>query len=334
MASNIASWLTREPPESLLPTYDRCILTILRARYLFFRMLFRLCLGKRRRERSKFFRSIYVGNYTIPSFGLIKFLYRSMKYLKLGNPTLLKVYANDHGYKYHCKLEDFNPAREEDIIKLFRPKEGDVVIDVGAHIGKYTILASKMVGSAGKVIAIEAHPANYDILNKNIVLNKLSNVVTLNYAVHSKEDIVKLYEAAPAHEEGFTIYNTIMSDRETVNNQKYIEVKANTLDSLMLANGINQVNWIKVDVEGAEFEVLKGSTSVLSSSKDISILLEVHNVGDKKKTFYEPIMTLLRSNNFRIFFERIHESGERHIIVKKTPTGPDRVESTDFVNDA
>jgi FkbM family methyltransferase len=333
MASNIASWLTREPPESVLPTYDRCILTILRARYLFFRILFRLCLGKRRREQSQFFRRIYVGDYTVPSFGLIKFLYRSMKYLKLGNPTLLKVYANEYDYKYYCRLEDFNPAREEDIIKLFRPKEGDVVIDVGAHIGKYTILASKMVGSAGKVIAIEAHPANYDILNKNIVLNKLSNVVTLNYAVHSKEGVVKLYE--PGQEEGFTIYNTIMSDRETVNNQKYIEVKANTLDSLMLANGISQVNWIKVDVEGAEFEVLKGSTSVLSSNKDISILLEVHNVGIKKKTtFYEPIMTLLKSNDFRIFFERIHESGERHIIVKKTPTGSDRVDSAEIVNDA
>jgi FkbM family methyltransferase len=255
-----------------------------------------------------------------------------MKYLKLGNPTLLKVYANVHDYKYYCRLEDFNPAREEDIVKLFRPKEGDIVIDVGAHIGKYTILASKMVGSTGKVIAIEAHPANYDILNKNIVLNKLRNVITLNYAVHSKEGMVKLYE--PHREEGFTIYNTVMSDREAVNNQKYIEVKANTLNSLMLANGISQVNWIKVDVEGAEFEVLKGSTNVLSSSKDISILLEIHNVGDMKKTFYEPIMKLLKSNNFRIFFERIHESGERHIIVKKLPTGPDRVDSTEIVNDA
>jgi FkbM family methyltransferase len=332
MVNNIASWLTREAPESLLPAYDRCILPMLRARYLFFRILFRLCLGKRRRDQSQFFRRIIVGDYTVPSFGLIKFLYRSMKYLKLGNPTLLKVHANEHDYKYYCRLEDFNPAREEDIVKLFRPKEGDIVIDVGAHIGKYTILASKMVGSTGKVIAIEAHPANYDILNKNIVLNKLSNVTTLNYAVHSKEAMVKLYE--PGQEEGFTIYNTIMSDRERVNNQKYIEVKANTLDSLMLANGISQVNWIKVDVEGAELEVLKGSTSVLSSSKDISILLEVHNVGDKKKTFYEPIMTLLRSNKFRIFFERIHESGERHIIVKKTPTGADRVESTEILNDA
>jgi FkbM family methyltransferase len=332
MANNIASWLTREPPESVLPTYDRCMLIILRARYLFIRILFRLCLGKRRRDQSKFFKSISVGDYTVPSFGLIKFLYRSIKYLKLGNPTLLKVYANEHDYKYYCRLGDFNPAREEDIVKLFRPKEGDIVIDVGAHIGKYTILASKMVGSTGKVIAIEAHPANYDILNKNIVLNKLSNVITLNYAVHSKEGMVKLYE--PLQEEGFTIYNTIMSDREAVNHQKYIEVKANTLNSLMLANGISQVNWIKVDVEGAEFEVLKGSTNLLSSSKDISILLEIHNVGDIQKTFYEPIMKLLKSNNFRIFFERIHESGERHIIVKKLPTGPDRVDSTAIVSDA
>ena len=331
MANNIASWLTREPPESILPTYDRFILPILRARYLFIRILFRLCLGKRRREQSQFFKSISVGDYTVPSFGLIKFIYRSMKSLKLGNPTLLKVYAKENDYKYYCRLEDFDPAREEDIVKLFRPKEGDIVVDVGAHVGKYTILASKMVGPQGKVIAIEAHPANYDILKKNIVLNKLSNVITLNYAVDSKEGMVKLYE--PGQEQGFTIYNTIMSDRPMLNNQKYVEVKANTLDSLLVENGINQADWIKVDVEGAEYEVLKGATAVLSSSKDISILLEIHIVGDMKKTFYEQIMQLLKPNNFRISYERIHESGERHIIVKKMSNGHDRLDSTEILND-
>src|SRR5215213_9379966 len=206
-----------------------------------YRILFRLCLGKRRRDQSKFFKSISVGDYTVPSFGLIKFLYRSIKYLKLGNPTLLKVYSKKHDYKYYCRLEDFNPDREEDIVKLFRPKEGDIVVDVGAHIGKYTIIASKMVGSKGKVIAIEAHPANYDILKRNIVINKLSNVIALNYAVHSMKTTVKLYE--PGQEAGFTIYNTIMTDRTLLNNQKYVEVKADTLDSLLLENGIKEVNW-------------------------------------------------------------------------------------------
>ena len=66
-----------------------------------------------------------------------------------------------------------------------------------------------------------------------------------------------------------------MTDRPRLNSQKYIEVKANTLDSLLLENGIKEVNWIKIDVEGAEFEVLKGATNKLLSSKDISLLIEI-----------------------------------------------------------
>jgi FkbM family methyltransferase len=315
MANNISSWLTKEPIESVLPMFDRCILPMLKAGYICIRILFRLCLGKRRRNQSQLYRRLYVGDNTIPSYDVIKFFYKSMKFLKLGYPRLLKVYAKEHDYKYYCRLEDFNPDREADIVKLFRPKEGDIVVDVGAHIGKYTIIASKMVGSKGKVIAIEAHPVNYDILKQNIFLNKLSNVIALNYAVHSMETLVKLYE--PGQEEGFTIYNTIMTDRTSLNNQKYIEIKANTLDSLLLENGIKEVNWIKIDVEGAEFEVLKGATNILSSSKDISLLIEIHNLDVNNKTFYEPIIHLLESKNYKLSFEKIYGTGERHIIVKK-----------------
>ncbi len=310
-----------------MPMFDRCTLPILKVCYVCIRILFRLCLGKRRRNQSQLYRRLYVGDYTTPSYNVVKFFYKSMNFLKLGNPRLLKVYANEHNYKYYCRLEDFSPEREEDIVKLFRPKEGDIVVDVGAHIGKYTIIASKMVGSTGKVIAIEAHPANCDILKQNIELNKLSNAIALNYAVDSKETMVKLYE--PGQEGGFTIYNTIMTDRsKTSRNQKYIEVKSNTLDSLLLENEIKEVNWIKIDVEGAEYEVLKGATNILSSSKDISLLIEIHNLlGANNKNFYEPIIHLLESKNYKISFEKIHEGGERHIIMKRSQTDNDIVDS-------
>ncbi len=316
MANNIISWLTKEPKESVMPLFDRCTLPILRVWNIGIRIIFRLCLGKRRRNQSQLYRELYVGDNVIPSYDVVKFFYKSMNLLKISNLPLLKVHSKEHGYKYYCRLEDFNPDREEDIVKLFCPKEGDIVVDVGAHIGKYSIIASKMVGSKGKVIAIEAHPANYDILKQNIALNNLSNVIVLNYAVHSRETLVKLYE--PGQEDGFTIYNTIMTDRPSLNTQKYIEVKANTLDSLLLQKGgIRQVNWIKIDVEGAEFEVLKGATTILSSSKDISLLIEIHNVGANNKTFYEPIIELLESRNYRVSFEKVYGTGERHIILKK-----------------
>ncbi len=86
----------------------------------------------------------------------------------------------------------------------------------------------------------------------------------------------------------------------------------------MDSNGIKHedVNWIKIDVEGAELEVLKGATNVLSKSKDIALLIEIHNLGDGKN-LYESIMDLLKNYNFKKEFEIVHESGERHLIVRK-----------------
>jgi FkbM family methyltransferase len=276
---------------------------------------------EKRRNQSQLYRRLYVGDNVISSYDVIRFFYKLMNLLKVKNLTLLKVYSKAHNYKYCCRVEDFNPDREEDILKLFCPKEGGIVVDVGAHIGKYSIIASKMVGSKGKVIAIEAHPDNCDILKQNITLNKLSNVIVLNCAAHSTETLVKLYE--PGQEDGFTIYNTIMTDRPSLNTQRYIEVKANTLDSLLLEKGIKQVNWIKIDVEGAEFEVLRGATAILSSSIDISLLIEIHNVGANNKTFYEPIIELLESKNYKMSFEKVYGTDERHIIMKKVSTNGD-----------
>jgi FkbM family methyltransferase len=211
--------------------------------------------------------------------------------------------------------------REDEIIRHFNAKQGDIVVDVGAHIGKYTIIASKRVGENGKVIAIEAHPGNYEMLNRNIKLNGLTNVTTLNYAVYSKESKIKLY--MPDEEFGYTMHHSIMfsylSPKYSLKgkeNEKFIEVNANTLDNLLQKNGISrEVNWIKIDVEGAEFEVLKGATEILSNSKDICLLIEVHNPYDTNH--YKQIIDFIKSYNFKIQFEKIYENAERHIIARK-----------------
>jgi FkbM family methyltransferase len=80
--------------------------------------------------------------------------------------------------------------REDKIIERFSPEQGSIVIDIGAHFGRYTIIASKRVGPNGKVIAIEADPGNFEILNKN---NKLNNITSLNCASYSKEAKLKLH---------------------------------------------------------------------------------------------------------------------------------------------
>jgi FkbM family methyltransferase len=224
-----------------------------------------------------------------------------------------------YNFEFYCRNNkgDFTTMimREDDIIEQFHPLEGDIVVDVGAHIGKYTIIASKRVGTTGKVIAIEAHPGNHEILNSNIKLNRLTNVISLNYAVYSKETIIKLF--LPDEKSNHTIYNTLIQTRAK-DEEKFVEVNADTLDNLLQRNGISnaEVNWLKIDVEGAELEVLKGAQAIISNSKRIALLIEVHNI-EQGKNLYMPIMDLLQKYNFKIEFEKIYATNEKHVVLRK-----------------
>ena len=73
-----------------------------------------------------------------------------------------------------------------------------------------------------------------------------------------------------------------------------------------------EVNWIKIDVEGAELQVLEGAHSILSNSKDIQLLIEIH--GQKN---YESVTKFLSSYDFKIELEKIYARGDRHIVFRK-----------------
>ena len=300
------SWLLKEVHGAKI--FDGFILFSFRLIYLSMRILLRIILGKGRRDRL----------YKQKGINFKDFLYGSLKLLRIDKSVLLKFDVPKYGYKVYCPInkEDLivMSRHEDEIIDHFNTKQGDIVVDVGAHMGKYTIIASKRVGTNGKVIAIEAHPGNYEMLNRNIELNGLTNVTTLNYAVYSKETKIKLY--MPGEKSNHTIYNTLISTRAT-DEEKFVEVNADTLDDLLQKNGISHadVNWIKIDVEGAELEVLKGATEILSNSKDTCLLIEVHNPYDTNH--YKQIIDFLKHYNFKIQFEKIYESGERHIIARK-----------------
>jgi FkbM family methyltransferase len=301
------SWWLRETKGATIS--DKFYLSFLKIIYRGIRFSFKIALGKKRTDMF----------YTKRGINFKDFLYRSIKFLKIGDPLMLEIYVPKHNYNIYCPLnkEDFivMTRHEDDIIERFLPKQGDIVVDIGAHMGRYTIIGSKRVGAQGKVVAIEAHPSNFEMLNRNIKLNQLTNVIPLNYAVYSKETKIKLY--LPDEESGYTMHHSIMSNYvftkyKDKTEDKFVEVSANTLDYFLQLEGITDVNWIKIDVEGAEFEVLKGAHNVLSNSKNISLLIEVHG-----KDTYEPIIESLRSYNFKIDFEKTYENGEKHIIALK-----------------
>ena len=301
------SWWLRETKGAAIS--DKFYLSFLKVIYRGLRFSFKIVLGKKRTDMF----------YAKRGINFKDFAYRSIKSLKKGDPLTLEIHVPKHDYNIYCPLnkEDFivMTRHEDEIIERFLPKQGDIVVDIGAHMGRYTIIASKRVGTNGKVVAIEAHPGNFEMLNRNIKLNQLANVIPLNYAVYSKETKIKLY--LPDEESGYTMHHSIMSNYvftkyKDKTEDKFVETNANTLDYLLQIKGITDVNWVKIDVEGAEFEVLKGANKILSDSKDIALLIEVHG-----KNTYEPIIEFLRSYNFEIDFEKTYENGEKHIIAIK-----------------
>ncbi|HYO06507.1 MAG TPA: FkbM family methyltransferase [Phototrophicaceae bacterium] len=300
-----------------MPSLDKYLLILPKVFYLMIRILFRVILGKGKRNRSRLFQKLYYYVSISPSFLLMMYLHKIKKSFGMGSKELIIIKVPKYNYKSYCppNKDDFlnMTIREEDILKHFCPKDGDTVVDVGAHIGRYTMISSNCVGKDGKVIAIEANPRVFEALKRNIKLNDFDNVLVLNYAVFSKQTKIKLF--LPPEEENHTIYNTIMSDRAT-DEKKFVEVNANTLDAILQSRGISEVNWIKIDVEGAELEVLKGSADVLSKSKDISILIEIHDLGNGKN-LYEPIMDLLKNHDYKMEFEKTYDSGEKHIVLSK-----------------
>jgi FkbM family methyltransferase len=300
--------VTTDSLESPIPLIDAFTVPILKFSYITLRLFFKLLLGKQRRNKIRFLRKFWLD--TSPSYLLMVRLHPFLNRNK-EDMHLLKIQVPREHYQYFCRIGmgDFLPGHEGHIAGRFNPKKGDTVIDIGAHIGRYTITSSKRVGNTGKVVAIEADPDNFRILKRNIALNNLTNVLPLNYAVFSTKTRMKLYEQSASAK-----YNSLMLAR-AAKSRNYVEVNADTLDSILMQNGINQVNWIKIDVEGAELEVLKGSAKTLSG-ENIFLFVEIHNINDP--SHYDNVINFLKYHNYEITFEQRYEgSGESHVMFQK-----------------
>jgi FkbM family methyltransferase len=278
---------------------DKLVLFSLKNIYMALRVSSMIVLGK---KKAGFL-------YSERGISFKDFLYKSVKFLVMNN-LLLKVNIPEFGYQAYYRSENsFNnfvvmTQHEHDLIESFSPKKGDIVVDVGTYIGLYTMISSKRVGPNGKVVAIGADPDNFDMLNHNIKLNNLTNVIPFNYIAYSKEMEMILVHYS----------RMLLGEDEKPNTaDKTISVHINTLDNLLQQNGINEVNWMKIDVEGAELEVLKGAHNVLSKNKEISLIIKVHGYNN-----YKPIMEFLYSYNFVVEFERSYEWGDQHIIARKS----------------
>ncbi len=142
---------------------------------------------------------------------------------------------------------------------------GSVFVDAGANIGTYTVPAGKLVGSNGKIIAIEAHPFTYKYLLNNIKLNNLRNVTVLNVALGKEDGSIEMsYTKSNAGETHIA-----------VGKEEKISVPLQTLDRVLSEIAITHVDYLKIDVEGFELPLLQGAQDTIMNSKNIVVQTEL-----------------------------------------------------------
>jgi FkbM family methyltransferase len=171
-------------------------------------------------------------------------------------------------------------------------KPGDVVIDIGANIGYYTLIFARLVGEEGRVFAFEPEPGNFSLLKKNIEINGYKNVILVKKAVSNETGKTRLY----------------LSKSDNVNHRIYdsqdgrscIEIESIRLDDYFSDN--NKIDFIKMDIQGAEGKALQGMEHILKSNDDIKVMMEFSPVGFEKQNMDpEGTLKLLAGSGFTIY---------------------------------
>ena len=175
--------------------------------------------------------------------------------------------------------------------------KGDVVIDIGANIGYYTLMFAKLVGDTGKIYSFEPDPRNFLILEKNIQINGYNNVILEKKSVSSKLGKSILYVNE----------NSAGSSMHKPNNVvNQIDVDLITLDNYFEVNSITP-DFIKIDIEGYELNALKGMESILQSSDKTKIMIE-YNPLTKKEFNSDPMDNLTFLSELGFKFKDLNSS--------------------------
>lgn len=157
------------------------------------------------------------------------------------------------------------------IFKIFAPnetemmkkeiKKGDVVLDIGANIGYFTLIFARLVGTTGKVYAFEPDPEHFNILKKNVEINGYKNVILEQKAVSDFNGMIPFYLAKDD-----LLTHRIYDDGER---REIISVESIRLDDYP----IDKVDFIKIDIEGAEVKAFEGMNNLVRRN-DAKILTE------------------------------------------------------------
>jgi len=151
-------------------------------------------------------------------------------------------------------------------------KEGDTVIDIGAHIGIVTLWLSSLAGKSGKVLAFEPNPELIKLLKETMEYNLISNVTIHPIALGAMRSSLEL--RVPKF---YTGAASLIRNRELIDCDVF-NVPVYTLSEIVTQENIKSIRLIKMDVEGYEADVLRGGREVLENIKPEAIIFEANDV--------------------------------------------------------
>jgi len=165
-------------------------------------------------------------------------------------------------FAYHQPYLRLDLARLDEFARQhyfwgYKPKAGDVVMEVGAGVGEETLTFSRAVGECGKVISIEAHPRTYHCLKKLVEYNRLRNVIPIHMAVTEPGCSVVTIEDD----------NQYLANR--LNHGAGVAVPATTIDAIHQQLNLGRVHFLKMNIEGSERLAIRGMAATL---KQLEIL--------------------------------------------------------------
>jgi FkbM family methyltransferase len=181
------------------------------------------------------------------------------------------------------------------------PHEGETVIDVGGHIGIFTLHTATKVGTTGRVIAVEPSPDNFRMLNKNVKSNRLKNVTPVCTALADLEGTGKLFL------DGSGRHSLLSRGAD-----EYVETPMITLDQLIENQQLKQIDLLKIDVEGSEMKVLKGGANTLKNKIKRLVIASYHYPTEVEE-ITEYLKSVAPRFNVKVFTSREDSPDDRFL---------------------
>ena len=239
-----------------------------------------------------------------------------------------RMFLTEKGFEEYSTQGIYGELDTLTVERLIKP--GDMVVDVGAAIGYFTLIFARSVGKDGMVFAFEPKKDRFEILFKNIKANNYSNVKIEKKAIMEKNKKVDFF-ARDNGIAGLRYIDNTRTIQNSSNNEHKIpeEVITVELDDYLRKLGvIDNISFMKTDVDGPELLVLQGSRTLLKN-KNLKIIME-WDKALSKECGCEPsdMIDLLVNNDFRMFYPNFEERKYHEVSKEELLKMPDKVDQT------